>query len=307
MPYSGGLFSAPLTTAVMDPYVDPHKIAGRAHGNTKGMAQFGISKRGIPGKFNRLYEGETFVSESKQATNQRMEGRKKFLTPNGFGYSSPIKKSSSKGDFYGTFQKKAPTYLSDGTYGTRQTKTAITESGPKNFYTNPPRKATGLSQATTPKTLFEEYHYVTSPYNAFHETEKRAKTAGIEKLGDKLPFKVRGQDALYAPIKGPPGGMSGSAPTNAVRKPKPEEEPKAFRPSSPSKQGGPIYGTFSKYPNHEPDPFDEKAIMKASMSGRLLPMATQFEGMDERIAERRPWTPSSPAKQMFTKSTFFSK
>lgn len=101
--------------------------------------------------------------------------------------------------------------------------------------------------------------------------------------------------------------MRGNPPTHATRRPKEEaaegSEVKAFRPSSPTKEGGPIYGTFSKYPVHEVDPFDEKKIMKASMSGRLLPMATQFEGMDEKIRERRPWTPSSPAKQMFTKST----
>jgi hypothetical protein len=100
--------------------------------------------------------------------------------------------------------------------------------------------------------------------------------------------------------------MRGNPPTHATRKIKAEgdvEESKAFRPSSPTKEGGPIYGTFSKYPVHEVDPFDEKKIMKASMSGRLLPMATQFEGLDEKIRERRPWTPSSPAKQMFTKST----
>lgn len=99
--------------------------------------------------------------------------------------------------------------------------------------------------------------------------------------------------------------MAGNPPTHATRKVKVEgdEEHKAFRPSSPTKEGGPIYGTFSKYPIHEVDPFDEKKIMKASMSGRLLPMATQFEGLDEKIRERRPWTPSSPAKQMFTKTT----
>ena len=100
--------------------------------------------------------------------------------------------------------------------------------------------------------------------------------------------------------------MRGNPPTHAVRKKKGDgdkEEAKAFRPSSPTKEGGPIYGTFSKYPVHETDPFDEKKILKASMSGRLMPMATQFEHMDEKLRDRRPWTPSSPAKQMFVKST----
>jgi len=168
--YQGGLFSAPITTATMDPYLDKTKVAGRPHGSSKGMAQFGISVKGIPGKYNRLFEGETFVGAAKQSSQDRMKGREKFLTPNGFRHSSPLKKSSSKGDFFGTFRQKAPLYISDGTYGQRGIRQAMRESGPKNFYTNPPRKATGDALGTTPHTCFEELEYVPSSYDAFDKT-----------------------------------------------------------------------------------------------------------------------------------------
>lgn len=171
-PYQGGLFSAPITNATEDPYVDKSKIAGRPHGSSKGQAQFGISVKGIPGKFNRLYEGETYVGAAKLSAQDRMKGREKFLTPNGFRHSSPIKKSSSKGDFFGTFQAKPPTYISDGTYGQRGNRHAMRETGPKNFYTNPPRKATGDALGTTPKTCFEELRYVSSEYDNFEKSER---------------------------------------------------------------------------------------------------------------------------------------
>lgn len=171
-PYQGGLFSPPITSATMDPYVDKAKVAGRPHGSSKGLAQFGVSLKGIPGKFNRLYEGEVYSSASKESTKDRLKGRDKFLTPNGFRHSSPLKKSSSKGDFNGTFRRKAPDYISDGTYGQRGSRAALRETGPKNFYTNPPRKATGDALGTTPKTCFEELHYVPSSYDAYDKTER---------------------------------------------------------------------------------------------------------------------------------------
>lgn len=170
-PYQGGLFSAPTTNATVDPYIDKATIAGRPHGSSKGLAQFGVNK-GIPGKFNRLYEGEVYVGAAKQASIDRLKGREKFLTPSGFRHSSPIKKSSSKGDFFGTFRQKAPLYESDGTYGQRGKRVALKESGPKNFYTNPPRKATGAALGTTPKTCFEELHYVPSSYDAYDKTQR---------------------------------------------------------------------------------------------------------------------------------------
>lgn len=312
-PFQGGLFSAPITNAVGDPYVDKYKTGGRPHGSSKGIPQFGISMKGIPGKFNRLYEGEQYMSASKLSAMDRMDGRKKFLTPNGFRYSSPLKKSSSKGDFNGTFRRKAPPYESDGTYGQRGVRTALKETGPRNFFTNPPRKATGEAKGNTPKVCFDEYRYVSSDYDAFRKAEREARLAEKEKYADRVPFKIVGQDALDAKPKEEDENHAKTAPARIapIKKNKKgegeEEEQKAFRPSSPSKSGGALYGTFSKYPKHEADPFDEKKILRASMSGRLLPMATQYEGLDERLKERRPWAPSSPPKQMFTKSTMFSK
>lgn len=52
---------------------------------------------------------------------------------------------------------------------------------------------------------------------------------------------------------------------------------RAFRPASPPKIGGPLYGTFSEYPAHLADPYNEKMIRKAAMSSRLLPSVEQYK------------------------------
>ena len=170
MSYQGGLFSPPVSIAVGDPYVDPSKSkALTAHGSSKGQRQFGIGK-GIPGTFNRLYEGEKFVDTAKILSQQRLKGRQEFLTPNGFRHTSNPKKSSSQGDYCGTFSRPFP-HLSDGTALPRGTREAIKEIGPRNIVTQPPKKAVG-SQGATPNILFTATEYIPSEYDLYDKKEK---------------------------------------------------------------------------------------------------------------------------------------
>jgi hypothetical protein len=163
MSYQGGLFSAPLSNGIGDPYLDRGKASSAGIHNSKGVRQFGIS-RGIPGQFNRLFEGENHIETAKIFAKDRLKGKEKFLTPSGFKHSSPLKKSSSLGDYCGTFTKPFP-HIPEGDYGIRGPREAIKEFAPKNIYTAPPRKACG-AQATTPKICFTEIEYVTTPFDA---------------------------------------------------------------------------------------------------------------------------------------------
>jgi hypothetical protein len=165
--YQGGLFSAPISNGVGDPYKDPSKFG--THGSSKGVRQFGIST-GLPGSYNRLYEGENHVDYAKVLARERLKGKEKFLLPTGFRYASPLKKSGSLGDYYGTFTKPIP-HLPDGTGGTRGRREPIKEFEPKKIYTQPLKKASG-SQAATPKICFTEVEYVSSPYDAALVTER---------------------------------------------------------------------------------------------------------------------------------------
>lgn len=172
MPYQGGLFSPPASIGVGDPYVDPSKSkALTAHGSSKGVRQFGISQ-GIPGTFNRLYEGEKHIDIAKTLSQERLKGRQQFLTPNGFRHASKPKQSACAGDYNGTFQGKPLPHLSDGTALPRgSTREVIRDIGPKNILTQPPKKAVG-SQGATPKILFTETEYVASEYDLAYQKEK---------------------------------------------------------------------------------------------------------------------------------------
>lgn len=121
--YNGGLLSAPIGVAASAPYVESNSKNSYVHGLSKGKAQFGI-KIGMPGdkEFHRLYEGEQYVPLSKTLSRQRLEGREKFLTPNGFKYTSKPKKTACPGDYYGTVSQKPAEHLPDGTYRPRDFK-----------------------------------------------------------------------------------------------------------------------------------------------------------------------------------------
>lgn len=170
--YKGGLFSPPVIACVGDPYIDQAKLGNHAHGMSKGLRQFGIGK-GLPGKFNRLFEGEEYKNVSKLSANDRMKDRQGFLTPNGFAHTSPIKKSVSPGDFYGTFTPKGIPHMTDGVHGDRTKKEAFKKFENRNIYTAPPKKSSIYgAQGTTPNILFMEFEYIESPYDAYHQTEK---------------------------------------------------------------------------------------------------------------------------------------
>ena len=55
------------------------------------------------------------MENHKLQARSRQGGKSKFLTPNGFVYASPMKKSASPGDMNGTFSKSPPEHLPDGT------------------------------------------------------------------------------------------------------------------------------------------------------------------------------------------------
>mmetsp|Transcript_18337 Transcript_18337/g.19104 ORF Transcript_18337/g.19104 Transcript_18337/m.19104 type:complete len:312 (+) Transcript_18337:48-983(+) len=302
--YQGGLFSAPITNNIGDPYKDSSKIIS-PHGTTKGIRQFTISK-GIPGKFNRLYEGETHIEPFKILAKERLKGKEKFLLPTGFKYSSPLKKSGSLGDYHGTFSKPIA-HIPDGTGGTRGPREPVTEFQPKNIFTQPPKRASG-AQGSTPKICFTEVEYVPSPYDAALLTERELHKLEKEKTQGRPPFKVSIEDVLSKPLSDTAETVNLSA-TSPIKRPSTAEsatgEHRAFRPSSPSKVGGAPYGTIGEYPAHLADPYDEKRIRSATQSTRLLPMSSQKEFLEEKLKDRKSWAPSSPPKSTYTKSTLF--
>ena len=120
------LFSKPQFNCIGDPYKDP-PMDPYKHGTSKGRRQFltappkkGQTANAIgygPLAYKPMYlpGKEPFVENHKLQARNRVAGKGKFLTPNGFTYASPMKKSASPGDMCGTFNKTPVEHLPDGT------------------------------------------------------------------------------------------------------------------------------------------------------------------------------------------------
>jgi hypothetical protein len=310
--YQGGLFSKPKFNATEDTYNDRKSSPLDAHGMTKGTKQFGIGL-GLPSKFNRLYEGEEFKSLSKIMSEERLKGKASFITSHGFRHSSGYRTSSCAGDYSVTFQRKPYPYVAEMESRGPRSKIETFKSRP--IYTAPAKRAVG-APFTTANIHFTKHIYESSPYDAAQQDEKR-RIAEARKLTEgKPPFLSvsLGTDPLASPSKNiplSPVSRANSRPGTANstqgsrRKASSENDgTEPLKPFMPSKglKSGAEYSVFSHYPLHASDPYNEKTIRGAANSDRLIPMCEQMEKLPEVLKERRPWSPSSPAKSMFTRT-----
>lgn len=285
---------------------------------TKGERQI-AGGVGIKSKFYRLYEGEEYKSQSKLDSLTRMAGKKKFLTTNGFRHTSGKKLSSCAGDWTDTFQRKPPVYIPEREpRGPRQKKE---EFKSRLVYTQPPKNACG-SPFSTPNIHFTKFQYASSPYDSAEKVERARTAEGRRKVDGKPAFKTvsMGKSVLLKPIKSDGGdsgngtgaadsGAGASRPgtvassTDGTRKKGGGEDDGEMKPFIPSHttRSGAEYSTFSHFPVRQLDPYDDKTLRSAQSTGRMLPMTEQLKDLPEVIRERRPWSPTSPAKTMYTR------
>ena len=81
------------------------------------------------------------MENHKLQARSRQGGKSKFLTPNGFVYASPMKKSASPGDMNGTFSKSPPEHLPDGTAPPmRRNKVDVDVIARRNIQTSPGKR-----------------------------------------------------------------------------------------------------------------------------------------------------------------------
>jgi hypothetical protein len=124
---------------ISDPYQQP--IAINTHGNSsKGVRQMHGSK-GIKTTFNRLYEGEA-PDILKGTVKAKIVKENKFLTSDGFKYSSGMKESNNRGDYTATFTKKMEHIPiskpeTDAAASRRRTKKIPSKLPTKNVSTSP--------------------------------------------------------------------------------------------------------------------------------------------------------------------------
>lgn len=76
---------------------------------------------------------------------------------------------------------------------------------------------------------------------------------------------------------------------------------KPWRPNNPIKEGE--EGVFEKFPERQPEPYDEILIKRAMQSNRRNPVKIATKDLPESLKERKPFKPNSGPKTKLTKGT----
>ena len=314
-----GLFSQAKPLCIGEPYDKPKKIRKKDEElvilksfvtSPQKKGQTVSNWGGGPMKFNRLYDGEVHVEESKRRRRQKMEAKKKQIAEKAFRPGNPSKKQASSGDYYGTFCVKPYVSMGDGkwensTKPTRNREEKEDDGLPtKPVYTSPAK--TGHYGA--PGTLIGKNKITYMPQGSDDDAMAKMRQLRLDheaKIGERKPFSpmVGGKDA-----RGGPGKVYAEDEKCLPRKPDPNEgktrkqimydaklsDKKPFIPGNPSKKGNSGYfghdnadGSHTNFPPHIPDDSDDVRIGRAK---------AKFEAIPEKLRERPPLKPSSTPK-----------
>jgi hypothetical protein len=175
-----GHFSGLRPNCIGDGYKDSGYNGKRKPVVEDAPPPFKVKGGGPKDDFKRLYDGEKHQDMSRVATAARMEGRAKFLTPNGFRYSSGPK-FAYQGGYEGTFAK--PKHMNEGTNDKKTQRRGPDDFEARKIYTAPLKKCSGPpavgpfryssgKYTPTPKIMFTEYKYIPSEYDAMAIKEK---------------------------------------------------------------------------------------------------------------------------------------
>lgn len=248
-----GIFSQPSLITVADPYVKKQPDDSRHKG--KQFATSPCKKGKTAGYFDNfkpLFENESKGEKYQDPGTSEKEYRnqqKKKIKGGAFLPSSPSKKATGPGAYYGCFGKN---YEHKTEFQEKKKK----KPEPKNFMTSPGKRGTFGVPGTL---LSKDIHYTEDPYDLPRQKEK-----------EELVKKKKQQ------IAGPFRSMSHSkeffdcqpnVPASRIYtsdRPLPPEKPKKphkktmvpFRPSSPPKRG--YNSTFNKFPEYKEDPIEER-------------------------------------------------
>ena len=313
------LFSKPQFNCIGDPYKDP-PMDPYKHGTSKGRRQFltappkkGQTANAIgygPLAYKPMYlpGKEPFVENHKLQARNRVAGKGKFLTPNGFTYASPMKKSASPGDMCGTFNKTPVEHLPDGTAMIgRRSKVDVDVIARRNIQTSPGKRG-GFGVAGT--LIGGNPEYVHSSYTAYDDKIRADMRKHREIMGERRPFTSTtrtmdffdSHDHCSASKIYSNEGFDFPPPKDRPLRPKTSEEGeemRVFRPSSPAKVG--YNGTLNAFPEALAEPFDDRARRRAQLPQRRQPIAEGFKGLSDAIRERKPFRPTSGPRSGVTR------
>ncbi|GAB9470945.1 hypothetical protein Gpo141_00008172 [Globisporangium polare] len=318
-----GGFSDPSFVSVGDPYTQKKPKDRGLGGDLKPFLTCPAKKgaiaatlgpgfrkfEGIPGEY-----GEPYKLEAKR----RLENTKKFVNARGFTFSSPTKEHTGSGDYFGAFDKYE---RSEDDIKKAQEENAKAKPNPKdkafekkNVLTNPTKRGTfGYAGTMIGGSILPAVP-------AEFESERREARKDLEKhrqvMGDKKAFKstATGVDYFDAHEHVAAPRMLGWDDTCIVKAPgalelmNPKERAtakattfKPWKPNNPIKEGD--QGTFERFTEQQPDPYDESVINRAMLPNRRHPVKAATKDLSESLRERKAFRPSSFPKSKLTTGT----
>jgi len=186
------------------------------------------------------------------------EARKKNITEKPFRFTSPPKKSTGLGDYFGSIGK---VFEHMQEYEVKKlVKGEVKPGDKKNIVTNPSKKGTyGFAHIGIGK----DFEFKGDPFNAPHEKELEDKKKMNAKIVGKGPFKSMSKTLDFFDTQPNVAAsriytLDKPIPERADKTSKspPKTAEKPFKPSSPPKNG--FNSTFSKFPEYIGNPYDIK-------------------------------------------------
>lgn len=264
-----------------------------------------------------MFVGERYAHPDEDKIKYRLEQKKKQIAGSPFKPSSPPKKGTGKGNYFGCIGPKY-TYENQGIHQ-RISREDIVHSAP-NILTAPPRKGTYGVPGTNIGTygskelvsgVVGEYKYMPEPYDAARLLESDTKRLSRDRFGDKAPFKPSSPPKkgtygfpsthIYAHNYAQVGGTSGvcneySYTPGEDRRPAATEKSfeKPWVPSSPPKSG--LNSTINTFPDYVPDPLDQKLEREKTERSEFLSRQTGpvFKPVSHPKTLRQPSITSNP-------------
>lgn len=135
--------------------------------------------------FHPLYEGEKYENPGASERKDVAEQRKKMLNSSGFRPSSPSKKGSGLGSYFGCI---GPAYPHEKEYDVqgKGEKRSPSPPAPKNLYTSPGKRGTFGVPGTM---IGKPADYQADPFDSALKLEREERKKAADANVTKTPFK----------------------------------------------------------------------------------------------------------------------
>ncbi|KAF0683542.1 Aste57867_24399 [Aphanomyces stellatus] len=313
-----GSFGEPSYITVGDPYKSAreakvHHIAGAKQFLTTGPKEGQTGSNWGPGPRKFVGLSGQYQEAYKHESQYRLENTKKNVKPNGFIYSSHTKKSTGKGDYFGTFHQPEDEPPAPPPPEARiNPKERQFER--RNILTSPVKKGT-LGYTGT---LIGGKGIPAMPaeFDSVRNSMRKDMQYHKEKLGERKAFKGMAHSLDYFDTNDHVAASRVYEWDEECQKKPPEREElmnpkeravahaasyKSWKPTHGGKEGE--AGVFVKFPERMPDPYDERVVNRAMLPNRRNPVEIATADLPESIRERKAFKPSSFPKKKFTKGT----